>query len=69
MKTSSLSILLTCLLLFSGCSPTNPTITENEAAALVEQLHTNSIGTVDILSVGYESRQTKHHQESVRDFR
>ncbi|AIY04499.1 hypothetical protein Plano_0534 [Planococcus sp. PAMC 21323] len=57
MKTSSLSILLTCLLLFSGCSPTDPTVTENEAAALVEQHHINSIGTVDILSVGYESGQ------------
>lgn len=57
MKTSSLSILLTCLFLLGGCSPADPTITKNEAAALVEQLHTNSIGTVDTLSIDYENGQ------------
>lgn len=57
MKISSLSILLICLFLLSGCSATDPTITENEAAALVEQHHTNSIGTVDTLSIDYENGQ------------
>ena len=57
MKTSSLSIILICLFLLSSCSPNDPTLTENEAATLVEQHHTNSIGTVDILSVSYENGQ------------
>lgn len=57
MKTSSLSILLPCLFLLSSCSPAVSTLTENEAAVLVEQLHTNSIGTVDTLSIDYENGQ------------
>ena len=57
MKTSSLSILLPCLFLLSSCSTADPTITENEAAALVEQHHTNSIGTVNTLSIDYENGQ------------
>ncbi|TWT05448.1 MULTISPECIES: hypothetical protein [unclassified Planococcus (in: firmicutes)] len=54
MKKTSIGIFLTFLLLFSGCSNAEPEITESEAEAIVEQRHTNSFGTVEIISISYE---------------
>lgn len=54
MKKASITILLTFLLFFSGCSNTDPQITESEAEAIVEQRHANSFGTVEIISINYE---------------
>lgn len=54
MKKTSIGILLTFLLLFSGYSNAEPEITESEAEAIVEQRHENSFGTVEIISISYE---------------
>ena len=54
MKRDSIGILLTFLLIFSGCSKTEPLITESEAETIVEQRHTNSFGTAEIISISYE---------------
>ncbi|WP_142830822.1 hypothetical protein [Planococcus soli] len=55
MKKTSIGTLLVFLLIFSGCSNTNPEITEAEAIELVQQSHEETFGTVDILSVSYEN--------------
>ncbi|ANU15228.1 hypothetical protein B481_1359 [Planococcus halocryophilus Or1] len=57
MKNSMITFLMMCLLLLSGCSVANPTITEAEARALVEQSHANSFETVDIISIRYDDGQ------------
>lgn len=54
MKKANIGILLTFLLIFSGCSNAEPEITESEAEAIVEQRHANSFGTVEIISISYE---------------
>lgn len=57
MRKTSIFILLTFLLIFTGCSNADPEITELEAKALVEQNHANSVGVVEIISVSYEHGQ------------
>lgn len=54
MKKLNIGILLTFLLIFTGCSNAEPAITESEAEATVEQRHKNSFGTVEIISISYE---------------
>ncbi|MBU9674005.1 hypothetical protein KQ939_13785 [Planococcus sp. CP5-4] len=43
---------LRLLILFFGCMP-QPQITESEAIAIIEQLHTNSFGTAEVISIDY----------------
>ena len=57
MKKLNTGILLTFFLIFTGCSNAEPAITESEAEAIVEQRHTNSFGTVEIISTSYERGQ------------
>lgn len=54
MKNISFITLFSILLILSGCSNAEPQITESEAEAIVEQHHTNSFGTVEIISISYE---------------
>jgi len=51
MKRLSLFLLILCMFLF-GCMP-EPQITESEAIAIIEQLHTNSFGTAEVISIDY----------------
>lgn len=50
MKRLSLLTIL-CMFLF-GCMQA-PKITESEAMAIIEQLHTNSFGTAEVISINY----------------
>ncbi len=51
MKRLSLFIMLLSVLLV-GCMQA-PEITEAEAVAIIEQLHTNSFGTAEVISIDY----------------
>lgn len=64
MKKANIGILLTFLLIFSGCSNADPKITESEVETLVEQHHANSLGTVEITSVSYEHGQYVFEREN-----
>ncbi|MBT2569731.1 hypothetical protein [Planococcus sp. ISL-110] len=54
MKSTKSIVLITFFLILSGCSQSDPEITEAEAEAIVEQHHTNSFGTMEIISISYE---------------
>lgn len=51
MKELSLLIMFLSIFLF-GCMP-QPQITESEAIATIEELHTNSFGDAEVLSIEY----------------
>ena len=52
MKRLSLLVLFLSSLLL-GCMQ-EPQITESEALAIIEELHTNSFGTAEVISIDYD---------------
>ncbi|KYG58491.1 hypothetical protein [Planococcus maritimus] len=47
-----LSLLIILYMFLFGCIQA-PEITESEAIAIIEQLHTNSFGTAEVISIDY----------------
>ena len=54
MKMVRMGTLVLFLFMLSGCAQSDPEIIEADAEAIVEQRHTNSFGTVEIISISYE---------------
>ena len=57
MKMARMGTLVLFLFILSGCSQSDPEITEAEAETIVEQRHANSLGSVEIISMSYERCQ------------